>query len=352
MNEPERNLRNILTHLNLSQEVMEYYVSLRIALADKRSNCDIPCSCDPRDLRMLAKLNEIHWKPMVTLKLPMSQDEDSVGFASKQTALDNESIKGMNDGGNTDGKELSHNMETSAQPIETFVCGVHGCSQVFSSIANYESHYYTSHNFRCVDCKRIFVSNFLLDIHIQENHDSYFKALCSRIPMYRCLVENCTVKLRTETERQNHLVHHHKYPAKFSFHRPVKPKLPFHDTKSLIDTGHDKLMSCPNESSMQTDDIIKAETDSKHTQVGTDNRVPNKICFGRGSKRAFKKQSSKYHDNHWYQKGKMDVDTTVDIENINFQDLKNVSNMSIVLQSLFKSFLWDFLCMWNYWLKM
>lgn len=83
----------------------------------------------------------------------------------------------------------------------------------------YEQHYETSHRNRCSTCGRSFPTNRLLDLHLSEEHDSFFKAMAERRPMYTCLVEGCTEVFETSGERHTHLVGAHRYPERFDFSR-------------------------------------------------------------------------------------------------------------------------------------
>ena len=42
---------------------------------------------------------------------------------------------------------------------------------------SYEAHYSSFHRNICLECNRTFPSNFLLDLHILENHDVLFKLM-------------------------------------------------------------------------------------------------------------------------------------------------------------------------------
>ncbi|GFR82692.1 zinc finger protein 511-like [Elysia marginata] len=248
---------------------------------------------------------------------------------------------------------------------------------------SHESHYHTSHSFVCHVCRRVFVSNFLLEVHLEENHDSYFQVLSPRIDMYRCLVESCCLKFRTSDLRKDHLVTVHKFPAPFSFHAPInqkarktkpaKKKPRENKTKDSCNTAMETTDLNPNESSsplssstssstntgtcitgvapspssvtasqsgvppslaMEVDvrrdasqkPIFKGQQQNRskkqaqRSRGGRGGRVPPTICFGRGSQRAFQHQRGGARGRHWHQ-GTMDVDTTVDIEKVDFTDL-------------------------------
>lgn len=46
----------------------------------------------------------------------------------------------------------------------------------------------------------------LLDIHISEMHDAFFKVLSKKKPMYTCLVDGCEEKFMHDEKRNRHLV--------------------------------------------------------------------------------------------------------------------------------------------------
>eukprot|EP01086_Lenisia_limosa_P001430 TRINITY_DN1273_c0_g1_i1.p1 TRINITY_DN1273_c0_g1~~TRINITY_DN1273_c0_g1_i1.p1 ORF type:complete len:130 (-),score=12.62 TRINITY_DN1273_c0_g1_i1:68-457(-) len=74
-----------------------------------------------------------------------------------------------------------------------------------------------SQRLRCHACRALLPTNRLLDIHIQEAHDSFFEVLSLRSPLYQCLVEDCGQLFQTGVERDQHLVVAHFYPQNYSF---------------------------------------------------------------------------------------------------------------------------------------
>lgn len=44
---------------------------------------------------------------------------------------------------------------------------------VFSTYGEYESHYYSTHTNRCHECGKNFPSDHMLNLHIEETHDSF-----------------------------------------------------------------------------------------------------------------------------------------------------------------------------------
>nr|XP_046209463.1 zinc finger protein 511 isoform X2 [Oncorhynchus gorbuscha] len=105
-----------------------------------------------------------------------------------------------------------------------FRCSIPGCSQVFSTVEDYEHHYNTLHRHVCSSCQRSLPSARLLDIHIQEWHDSLFSILAERQDMYQCLVEGCGSKFRTREQRKDHMIKIHKYPSDFMFDKVKRIK--------------------------------------------------------------------------------------------------------------------------------
>ena len=50
-------------------------------------------------------------------------------------------------------------------------------SSFFFRVYSYEAHYSSFHRNTCLECRRTFPSNFLLDLHILENHDVLFELM-------------------------------------------------------------------------------------------------------------------------------------------------------------------------------
>ncbi|CAM9296786.1 unnamed protein product [Scytosiphon promiscuus] len=106
------------------------------------------------------------------------------------------------------------------QNQQRYDCMFQDCAASFSSLKRHEEHYETSHRNRCSTCGRSFPTNRLLDLHLSEQHDSFFRAMAERRPMYACLVEGCSEVFETSVERHKHLVGVHRYPERFDFSRP------------------------------------------------------------------------------------------------------------------------------------
>ena len=95
---------------------------------------------------------------------------------------------------------------------ESFVCGIDGCEEVFYSEKDYENHYESRHHFKCRKCERILLSEHLLTMHVLEEHDTLFKLMSQRQPMYNCYVQTCLQKFATKEERNQHAIQTHLFP--------------------------------------------------------------------------------------------------------------------------------------------
>jgi hypothetical protein len=97
-----------------------------------------------------------------------------------------------------------------AGPLVECCCGF--CGEPFQTARALEEHIRGLHSHSCATCGREFVTEHWLTLHVQEAHDSYFRLLAARRPMYACLVESCGVKLGTQAERQRHAIDVHGFP--------------------------------------------------------------------------------------------------------------------------------------------
>lgn len=212
--------------------------------------------------------------------------------------------------------------------VSEFACHISGCCAVFSTLEEYEHHYNSLHRHVCSSCRRSFPSARLLDIHIQEWHDSLFTILAQRQDMYQCLVEGCGQKFRTSKNRKDHLIRFHKYPPDFRFDKAKKGKGAVEtkrqqqqkdtamevaddvcQSEGLCDVMCDVLSDKPeHEESMETHvseeepastaNSAHAPEDAHlsgaaHSDANTPTprysyRVPSTVCFGHGSVRGFR----------------------------------------------------------------
>lgn len=99
-------------------------------------------------------------------------------------------------------------------------------------------HYNSNHRYVCIECKKSLPNPRLLDIHIQETHDSFFQVLSMKKPMviinyytlfllkylkifaffqYQCYVSECDLKFNNSLERKDHCINVHRFPKNFRF---------------------------------------------------------------------------------------------------------------------------------------
>jgi len=103
------------------------------------------------------------------------------------------------------------------QEFSEFQCNAPGCFQTFNQVYESEAHYRAVHVFSCSVCKKSLPSNHLLDLHIQENHDSFFSLLCERKASYQCFLPTCDTKFWNSSERRDHAISSHDFPPDFRF---------------------------------------------------------------------------------------------------------------------------------------
>lgn len=105
------------------------------------------------------------------------------------------------------------------KPTSQFVCDEHNCNEVFPSMHDLQLHHATEHRFQCMVCGRVkgLSTSFLLERHILEEHDSFFKIQAEQQPMYLCLSRGCGAVFHSSMDRDSHCRVVHAYPLNFSF---------------------------------------------------------------------------------------------------------------------------------------
>jgi len=101
--------------------------------------------------------------------------------------------------------------------FKQFSCQVPNCGQKFSQLHESETHYNAVHRHSCSVCKKALPSPHLLELHIQENHDSFFSVLSERSPSYQCFLPSCSETFWGAQERHAHAIKDHKFPPDFRF---------------------------------------------------------------------------------------------------------------------------------------
>ncbi|XP_023933752.2 protein lethal(2)k10201 [Bicyclus anynana] len=128
--------------------------------------------------------------------------------------------------------------ENQCHQVTPTQCTVPGCNFTADSIVNFEKHYNSMHRYSCSQCKKVLPSPHLLDLHVQEQHDSFFAVMAERKPSYSCYIEECKEKFTNAEERLNHCVKIHKLPKDYRF--DSKPKKSSKNKKSQQDIQVDQ----------------------------------------------------------------------------------------------------------------
>ncbi|XP_063710103.1 zinc finger protein 511 [Culicoides brevitarsis] len=114
--------------------------------------------------------------------------------------------------------------ESQNSSSESISCNIPGCVNIFNSAREYESHYNSVHRYTCNTCHKHLPSPHLLDLHIEETHDSFFAVTAARKPNFACYVEECCHKSIDAAARRDHCIKVHKFPHDFRFDKVVKAK--------------------------------------------------------------------------------------------------------------------------------
>lgn len=140
-----------------------------------------------------------------------------------------------------DEEELCHEIIKST-------CSIPGCQFTTESLLEFENHYNASHRYSCSQCKKVLPSPHLLDLHIQEQHDSFFAVVATKKPSYCCYIEECKEKFMNAEERLEHCVNVHRMPKDFRFDQKPKNKK---------GKAKNKNKKSNEESSMDVDTVTK-----------------------------------------------------------------------------------------------
>ena len=108
---------------------------------------------------------------------------------------------------------------------EEFSCQAPGCRETFSQLHECETHYNAVHRHSCSVCRKSLPSPHLLELHLQESHDSFFAVLSERKPSYQCFLPTCPNISWNPAERHQHAVQTHSFPADFRFDEVKKRRV-------------------------------------------------------------------------------------------------------------------------------
>ena len=86
------------------------------------------------------------------------------------------------------------------------------------TLTEYEAHYQRQHVNVCYECDAELPTSLFLDLHLEEQHSPIFQAQIDRgESAFRCFVESCKSKFKSQTARRRHLETDHDYPASYRF---------------------------------------------------------------------------------------------------------------------------------------
>lgn len=75
----------------------------------------------------------------------------------------------------------------------------------------------SENQFVCSECKKILMTSHLLDLHLAENHDTFFELQKLKKPMFACFLAQCKQMSMNVDERRDHCIKDHKFPHDFRF---------------------------------------------------------------------------------------------------------------------------------------
>lgn len=93
------------------------------------------------------------------------------------------------------------------------ICNESPCENNFILLEFYPSHVENYHNNRCSKCKQNFISNHILNLHIDECHNPFL----NEFDNLKCFEVHCNETFENHNERIKHLIKKHDYPSFFDF---------------------------------------------------------------------------------------------------------------------------------------
>lgn len=92
------------------------------------------------------------------------------------------------------------------------------CESRFPSYPACEIHVMMAHQNTCSSCGKVFPTDYILNLHIDEHHNVLLQMKMEKGDAgLHCFVEQCRQMFYTSTERKFHLISEHYYPADYPF---------------------------------------------------------------------------------------------------------------------------------------
>lgn len=152
----------------------------------------------------------------------------------------------------------AHNVdETSSAEI---YCNTERCGHYFKDVASYQAHYNSLHRFICSECKKSLPTNHLLDLHLTEQHDSFFAARVNRgDSVFVCYVEECPEHFCSASERKDHCIKMHNFPSNYRFGQLPPAK----NNNNCINNNNNNCKDTNTAKLNDSKDSIKSESKAK-----------------------------------------------------------------------------------------
>lgn len=99
-------------------------------------------------------------------------------------------------------------------------CSIPPCMLQFENYLEYELHCITFHIHECHECHKRFPTNQFLEIHIDENHNPFWKIARDKGEnSYSCFWngDGCKEKCVDRSKRRSHMIEEHGYPRDYDF---------------------------------------------------------------------------------------------------------------------------------------
>lgn len=189
---------------------------------------------------------------------------------------------------------------------------------VFKSYDEFETHYSKFHTNRCLECRKSFPSQHLLDLHLEECHDAFTAVRREKGEhTFSCFVEGCERKCRTPQKRRLHLIDKHMYPKNYFFsvtrdgvagrrsmlleggHRRRRSSIATKETRraSLLSTRTTESTSTEGEASTGPNEAQNGQAPSRDVEMdelsgamSSLQFIPPSVRFGRGGRSGFQKR--------------------------------------------------------------
>lgn len=142
-----------------------------------------------------------------------------------------------------------------------------GCHEILANTKQYDIHYNQNHKYFCETCKKRLPSAHLLDLHVEESHDSYFAVKSQKAAIFSCYLSECNQKSWNSIERRDHCIKEHHFPSNFRFDK--QPSQQQNQTKK----NQKKDENVSSETAMDTTNsssttVVEAASQSQSTGGG------------------------------------------------------------------------------------